>query len=226
MRVISFSVFGPDRTYSAGAVANARLAPTVYPGWVCRFYLDRSVDRRDAAALEETPYAQIIDMGELSPGDWSGLLWRYLSLTDPQIDVHLFRDADSRLGHREAAAVQDWLESGERFHIMRDHPAHWTEILAGMWGCTRAGAEQVKGLLPDPLWNSQPYVDQLWLRDVVYPIARRSMVVHDSIGHIAGEAHRPFPTDREPAWQFVAQGYNADGSLRIPEDALAERRKP
>jgi hypothetical protein len=219
MRVISFSVFGTDRTYSAGAVENALLAPTVYPGWTCNFYVGRRVDRRDTDRLRAMPHVEVIDMAEPDPGDWSGLFWRYLPVKDPGIEVHLFRDADARLTAREAAAVDEWLASGRRFHIMRDHPAHWIEILAGMWGCTRAGAAQVRELLPDPLWNSQPYVDQWWLRDVVYPVARRSVLVHDPVGRIEGEEHHPFPTERDPAW--LAQGFNADGSLRIPGDALA-----
>lgn len=219
MKVISFSVFGTDRTYSAGAVANAEICTEFYPGWICRFYVGRSVNQSDRRSLVAVENAEVIDMDRSE--DWSALFWRYLSVTDPEVEVHLFRDADSRLCRREAAAVKEWLESGKRFHIMRDHPQHWIEILAGMWGCNRCGAEQVRELLPNPLWNSQPYVDQWWLRDVVYPVARQSALVHDSIGHIAGEPHQPFPTERDPAWQFVAQGYNADGSLRIPSDALA-----
>jgi hypothetical protein len=217
VRVISFSVFGTDRTYSAGAVANAAMCPEFYPGWSCRFYVGRSVDpgdRRELAGL-----GSVVDMP--GPEDWSALFWRFLTVADPTVDLHLFRDADSRPCARESAAVSEWLRSGRRFHIMRDHPKHWIEILAGMWGCTREGAEQVRDLLPDPLWNSQPYVDQWWLRDAVYPVARDSMLVHDSYGHFPGEDHQPFPTPRDPPWQFVAQGYNADGTLRIPGDALA-----
>lgn len=219
MRVISFSVFGSDRLYSVGAVANAEMCRELYPGWLCRFYAGRSVHRGDLEDLAACRNVEVVDMP--GPEDWSALFWRFLSLADPAVEFHLFRDADSRPCRREAAAVAEWLDSGRRFHIMRDHPKHWIEILAGMWGCTREGADQVAGLLPDPLWNSQPYVDQWWLRDVVYPVARDSVLVHDSHGHIPGEDHRPFPTPRDPPWQFVAQGFNADGSLRIPGDALA-----
>lgn len=221
MKLISFSVFGTDRTYSVGAVANARLAPTVYPGWTCRFYVGEFVDRDDRAELLRTDSVEVVDMpGPYDPFDWSGLFWRYLSTSDSAIEAHLFRDADSRLSAREAAAVGEWLDSGRQFHIMRDHPMHWAEMLAGMWGCTRQGAAKVRDLLPDPLWNTQPYVDQWWLRDVLYPVARQSAFVHDSMGHIEGEEHSPFPTPRDPPWAFVAQGYNADGSLRVPADAL------
>lgn len=31
-------------------------------------------------------------------------------------------------------AVDEWLESGKMFHVMRDHPGHNMHILCGMWG--------------------------------------------------------------------------------------------
>lgn len=224
MKLISFSVFGTDRTYSAGAVANARLVRDHYPGWVCRFYIGDSVDAGDRQALIEFEHVEVIDMvGPHDPFDWSGVMWRFLSLNDDDVEVHLFRDADSRPSRRESAAVAEWLDSGRQFHIMRDHPAHWIEILAGMWGCTRDGARRIRPLLPNPLWNTAPYVDQWWLRDRVYPIARTNAMIHDSIGHIEGEQFHPFPAGRDEPWQFVAQGYNADDSLRVPSDALAQR---
>jgi hypothetical protein len=39
-----------------------------------------------------------------------------------------------RFSEREVAAVEDWLNSSLPFHAMRDHPAHGTAILGGMWG--------------------------------------------------------------------------------------------
>ena len=35
------------------------------------------------------------------------------------------RDLDSLPTRREAAAVDEWLQSGKRLHAMRDNPYHW-----------------------------------------------------------------------------------------------------
>ena len=59
---------------------------------------------------------------------------RFLPLVDPQVSVMVSRDLDSRLTTREQAAVEDWLNTGLAFHVMRDNPQHGTEILGGMWG--------------------------------------------------------------------------------------------
>ena len=59
---------------------------------------------------------------------------RYLPLLDPSVDVMVSRDLDSRPTTREQAAVEEWLNTGLAFHVMRDNPQHGTEILGGMWG--------------------------------------------------------------------------------------------
>ena len=37
---------------------------------------------------------------------------------------YLMRNLDSRLSIREKLAVDEWVSSGKRFHVMRDHPSH------------------------------------------------------------------------------------------------------
>ena len=71
-------------------------------------------------------------LGDLS--GMFGMVWRFLPLLDPSVEVVVSRDLDSRLTTREQAAVEDWLETGLTFHVMRDNPHHGTEILGGMWG--------------------------------------------------------------------------------------------
>ena len=48
--------------------------------------------------------------------------------------MYLSRDLDSRFGKREAAAVEEWLQSGAAVHTMRDHPQHGVPLLGGLWG--------------------------------------------------------------------------------------------
>ena len=42
-KIISFSLWGNDKKYTFGALKNADLASTIYPGWTCRFYIGKSV---------------------------------------------------------------------------------------------------------------------------------------------------------------------------------------
>ena len=60
--------------------------------------------------------------------------WRFFPTLDPQVDILLSRDLDSRISQREVDAVTEWLESEKPVHVMRDHPGHDTPMLGGMWG--------------------------------------------------------------------------------------------
>lgn len=221
MRIISFSLFGSNPTYTVGAVENVRLAAQLYPGWTCRFYVSVSVPVLTLEVLTELG-AQVVPMTH-RPDDLSALSWRFDALTD-DADAYLFRDCDSRPDEREAAAVAEWLASGRQFHIIRDHPEHYLPMMGGLWGCTRAGAARIRNLRDAP--GTRPsdwHWDQVWLRDTVYPIARTDALVHDEFGFFPSEQARPFPLPRpqlpDGGWRFVGQGFNADGTLRYPEHA-------
>ncbi len=41
-KIISFSLWGDNPKYTIGAIENAKLAKTIYPDWICRFYVGNS----------------------------------------------------------------------------------------------------------------------------------------------------------------------------------------
>ncbi|MEU6725493.1 hypothetical protein ABZ917_17440 [Nonomuraea wenchangensis] len=222
MRVISFSLFGSDELYQVGAVENVRLCAGLYPSFVCRFYVGDSIPAHVVDELHQLS-AEVVRMAGVAENWWS-TFWRFHALRDGN-EVTLFRDADSRPCERECAAVEEWLTSGKQFHAMRDHPEHGMPILAGMWGARRDGAAVAARLLPDKHAGVERWqADQLWLAHQVYPLARKSLMVHTSAESPQFEPDgfddkRDFPTPRTPG-RFVGQGFNGDGSLRIPADAL------
>jgi len=74
---------------------------------------------------------------------------------------------DSRFNDREQAAVDEWMRSDKSFHIMRDHPAHTTTILAGLFGSKLLNLEirnqwnkSFSGGLQDSiLWKGRKFID-------------------------------------------------------------------
>jgi len=181
-QVISFSLFGSLPRYLDGALANARQAPRLYPGWTCRFYLDDSVPTATCDALRAAG-AQLQRMPRPQrPAD--ALFWRFLVADDPGVDRFLVRDADAVVNPREAAAVAAWLASGLPFHLMRDHPAHTDLMLAGLWG----GVARWLPPLPDLLQgfgyrpgSESRSADQRFLGQRVWPRIRSQCLVHDSL---------------------------------------------
>jgi hypothetical protein len=203
--IIAFSLFGNHPKYCETAVLNVQAQPDVYPNWVCRFYVDNSVPDHVIARIQKGG-------GEIVPvtgpaAQWPGPMWRLLALNDPQAHRILFRDADSVISRREAAAVEQWLASGKRFHMMRDHGSHVELILAGMWGVVAGSLPPLEKLM-EP-FMSRPleyrhFADQFFLRRYVWPYARASLMQHDSIFGFMDAA--PFPDGKRSGDFFVGGG--------------------
>jgi hypothetical protein len=196
-RIIAFSLYGTWAKYTVNAVINCMLAPAVYPGWVCRFYLDDTVPPGIVALLRSFEYVELVEMPRHQ--DAGAMLWRFLPAAETGVDAMISRDADSWLGSREAACVQDWLASGLEFHMIRDHCYHLQPIMGGLWGA-RGGAlpEMAKWVADFSRYGTR---DQRFLAERVYPIAVSRSLIHQ------GEQH-------DPTGQITPRFH--DGAVPIP----------
>ena len=218
-KIISFSLWGSNPIYTLGAIENATLAEKHYPGWICRYYLADSVPEEIIDLLSNRDNVEIVKMGlgkTIDPTyngpsadrSWDiAMYWRFYPASESDCEVMISRDTDSRLNSREAAAVKEWLESGKSFHIMRDHPAHGTEILGGMWGVKGNKLNNMKNMIK----NSKLEVDQNFLRHEIYPLIKNDCCVHDEFFE-----KKPFPTKRKPGL-FIGQGFDENNNKLNPE---------
>jgi len=132
VKVISYSLWGDNPTYTVGAVRNADLATTLFPDWVCVFYCFESVPTGVVQELESRKNCIVRKCS--GEGNRRSAFERFFPAEDPNVEYFISRDTDSRLSQREVLAVNEWMEHGTDLHIMRDHPYHGVPILAGMWG--------------------------------------------------------------------------------------------
>ena len=179
-KVISFSLWGDNPKYTIGAIKNAELIDTIYPGWIGRFYCGKSVPIDIIEILKTYTNVEVIEMEE--NGDWSGMFWRFYACEDS--DVMISRDTDSRLNLREKNAVDEWLNSDKDFHIMRDHPYHNALILGGMWGVRNGILKNIVDLIKNYNKGDFWQVDQNFLREQIYPFVVNTSFVHDSYHNI------------------------------------------
>ena len=193
-----------------GALQNASLAKMVYPGWVCRFYVGKSTPLSIVTLLREFDNVQIIEMTE--DGDWTGMFWRFLAASDPDVEIMLSRDCDSRLWFREKAAVDEWLASDKDFHIMRDNTFHATAILGGMWGLRGDLLSNISNQIDEYKKGDFWQVDQNFLRDIIYPKVSDKAFVHDPFFD-----KKPFPYPRDEK-HFVGQAYAGTGKILDQEE--------
>jgi hypothetical protein len=115
------------------------------------------------------------------------MLWRFFAIDDPNVDVVIFRDCDSRVSEREAVAVQEWLRSGTAMHRMHECPEHWNaQVMGGMWGIhARAIKDSVYESISHYVKNLYPqrkepwiFVDLWWIMDCLWPVLNQSCMGH------------------------------------------------
>lgn len=192
-RVISYALWGSQKLYVNGAISNIINRDKFYPGWICRFYVDETTLPEEVISKIMTfPNVEVIHMGHVE--DVLGMFWRFRPLfDDPEIERFLVRDTDSQPTKREADAVNEWIESGLPFHIIRDNHYHGTHILGGTWGA-------VPGILPDAEKEIEKFlstvketrsqhptrryhgVDQIFLSQVVWPVIKDNHLAHVRAG--------------------------------------------
>jgi hypothetical protein len=132
VKVISYSLWGNNPVYTIGAVRNADLAAQLFPEWVCIFYCFESVPDTIVSQLKSR--SNCIVRIVKGVGDRKSAVYRFFPAEEQGVEYLICRDTDSRLSPREVLAVNDWIDKGTDFHVMRDHPYHGVPILAGMWG--------------------------------------------------------------------------------------------
>jgi hypothetical protein len=132
-RLISFSLYGDSKIYCNGALANVELAQRYYPGWIPRFYVAKNCPaisdlKASACEVVEMPAWQGVD--RLNDKNWHnnkhhlGMIWRFQPAFEESVERVIFRDCDSRLNPREAAAVTVWEQSGCLAHMMCENENH------------------------------------------------------------------------------------------------------
>ncbi|MGJ8684498.1 MAG: hypothetical protein ACSHWW_07740 [Nonlabens sp.] len=176
-KIIAFSLYGHQEIYCNGALENVMIAKDLFPDWICRFYIDNTVPEECINSLKQL--GSEIEIRTNNVGI-SGMFWRFEPLFETNT-IMLSRDADSRLSLREKEAVEEWLQSGKSFHIIRDHPMHAAKIMGGMFGSRnslklRKALKVFQGFQRTANYGD----DQHFLSRVIYPIIKNDVLIHSS----------------------------------------------
>ena len=219
-KVISFGLWGTHARYNIGAIKNAELALVHYPEFECWFYIHTdTVPKNIIDQLQNMPNTKLI----LRSGYFDSLklmTWRFESIDDPEVEINLSRDTDTRILLREKLAVDEWLNSGKLFHIMRDHPHHinrLTPIMGGMFGTRKLPLSWKQSICDTVLYNTNGVMfDQGFLAKIIYPLIINSCVIHSSFGTVTNESNvKCFPIPYDEQFNHVGGYVYEDESVSI-----------
>jgi hypothetical protein len=183
VNVFSFVIYGNEKKYTQGLLANIHLIQSKFPSWKIWIYYGSDVD--NSILSEYSNYTNI----SLIPTNNTGYItkfYRYLPIDDNSVDICIIRDADSRVNDRDEFCINQFLNSEKLFHIIRDHPNHKHKIMAGMWGIKKGAlSESINDLFT--IWK-QNYSIDFWsdtnfLINYIYPKVQSISLVHDDYNH-------------------------------------------
>jgi hypothetical protein len=155
-------------------------------------------------------------------------MWRFAPASE-KVECFISRDCDSRLFERDAVAVQEWLDSGKCFHIIRDHPGgHAWEISAGMWGARGCFVEDIQSKIDQYIqtssWVNDRAVDQRFLQEIIYPRALESLFVHDEYFNYEGIG-TPIKRDRKlDDFAFIGEPFDENDNQLEDHRAMIIQR--
>jgi len=216
VKVITFSLWGDKPIYNIGAIKNAELAKTFYPDFECWFYIHLpTVPENTINELNKFENVKIIfKNGELDTT--KPMMWRFEAIDEPNVEIMMSRDTDTRILLREKLAVNEWLESNKLFHIMRDHHYHSYPIQGGMFGAKKnINIPSLCNLINNFKQDGIRVYDQNFLKDIIYPIVKPDSFIHASF-HIqpeeTGDYVKPFPIPYDEDYHFVGEYVYEDES--------------
>ena len=231
------SLHNNEFRYLWGAVRNAQLAAVFFAGWKLRIYVpaeaDRQVPRRVVKRLISLG-AEVVpvdsSLTQLDP-EW----WSYMTADDQSVDYFVVRHPDSRLSDRDAAAVSEWIDGGERsavIHCIRDHVSHMTRPISdGLWGARPRALQRLMGnqSLSAVIHNFVEAKQRIgidfnpdaFLSEVIFPlVSNRSILCHDVLSRASWPNSIQFPVLRNHVLDYVGLKYDQHGRILAYENFL------
>jgi hypothetical protein len=226
VNAFSFCIYGREQPkYHTGLLENIQLVSTHFPGWKVFVYVGSETPAAYIRTLQAAPNV-VVRLTGISGHRNS--LHRFFAIDEPEVDLMMVRDADSRIHWKDRWAIQRFLDSGKAAHIIRDHQDHSTPILAGLWGLRkeildRPLREMVaewspvhagSGTVDDPMGFG---IDQNFLKLVLYPmITNQSLVTYSFNCLYPGECAELFPFE----WTdelYCGQRVELSGAIAIEQ---------
>ena len=194
MYAFSFCLYNAyNPLYYVGLLENIELIRTHFHGWGIYVYLGNDVpsDFRDTLIRLDCRVRETGVSGEVN------MVHRFFAIDDPDVELMMVRDADSRVNWKDEWAIYQFVNSDKQLHSIRDNKVHTAPILGGLWGI-RKPAFSMRELYVANTTGFEINLghDQNFLANAIYPLYyKTSMLLHSSFTwkYRSEEVLTPFP---------------------------------
>jgi hypothetical protein len=197
VNVFSFCLYGPyNPRYYPGLLENVYLAGKYFPDWKVYVYYGSDVEQ---GILDHLGLCTSVVLRPTGLIGAPNMIPRFFAIDEPNVDVMMVRDADSRIHWKDRWAIRDFLSRPEYIaHTIRDHKDHTAYLMGGLWGLRKSSGIHVQteyaNYKEDKSKGHRLAHDQNFLADVVYPKVLPKLLVHYSVARaFPGERAIPFP---------------------------------
>lgn len=200
VNVFSFCLYGPENPYYyRGLLENIWLIGKYFPDWKVYVYLGTDVPQSMRDWLSVCSSVVLRETGVTGP---KTMVYRFFAIDEPEVDLMLVRDADSRVHWKDRWAIREFLRQPEYVgHSIRDNVVHKVELCGGLWGMRKIPGVTIQGLydryVREYVESGHPSIngyDQTFLTYYVYPVLKSRLLLHYSNKCILpGETGVEFP---------------------------------
>lgn len=182
VNVFSFCLYGPENPrYYPGMLENIYLAGKYFPTWKVYIYYAPDVTQAMINHLAACSTVKLIPTGETGA---KNMIHRFFAIDEPEVELMMVRDADSRIHWKDRWAIRGFLESPCLAHTIRDNVQHGARMMGGLWGMKKMRGINIRAeyatYVEDPTILYRTAHDQNFLTDAIYPKVLPYLLIHRS----------------------------------------------
>lgn len=179
-KFFSFCVYNDNPKYTIGSLRNVEQYTKEYPDYKTLVYVRNDVPQEIIKKINDN---NGVIIKTLFLPNWFMRFTRFLPLENCKFIC--CRDTDCRLIKREIILNKNFIDSNKKFHIIRDHPYHGAEILAGMWSSHNYVIKNLRFLILDfclkNMNSGRDNFDQVFLTQYIYRLVNNEhLLTHDN----------------------------------------------
>jgi len=222
-QIFSFCIYGSNPKYCEGMVRNLKHITEHYPSFETWIDIGANVPATYQALYESFPRTRLI---KHDAADGRLMTYRFFHIDNPEVELMLVRDADSRIGKRDAWCIDQFIaQTDKTIFTIRDHMYHTRPIMGGQWGIRKIGGLNMRQAYQQycaQYGESSAYqCDQNFLATAIYLPYRANILVFTSSIALPGEDARPIGVPRESIYDFCGNVilFDANGA-EYPEFSI------